>query len=130
MRCVIWRRFFKNMRFCDFVQLFMRKFIQFCVENGANLQKKNKQGKRPVDSVYDVYSQLQKLVPANDPTLNVKEQILHALLFETHSAPEENKEYGLERMIAFRVINNPQSYNYSWNKQQKKAFRREILEAQ
>jgi hypothetical protein len=113
-----------------FTNIALRKFIQFCVKSGAILPKKNKQGKRPVDSAYDVYSQLQKLVPANNPILIVKEQVLHALLFETSSAPEENKEYGLERMVALYIAHHPESYNYAWNKQQKKAFRREILEAQ
>ena len=105
------------------------QFIQFCKNSGANLQEKNKQGKRPVDSIYDVYRTLKPLISANNEEMIVKEQILHALLFETSPAPEENKEYGLERMIAFHVVDNPESYDYHWNKQQKKAFRQNLSQA-
>jgi hypothetical protein len=105
------------------------QFIRFCKKSGANLQKKNKRGKRPVDSIYDVYRTLKPLISANNEEMIVKEQILHALLFETSPALEESEEYGIERTIAFHVVDNPESYDYHWNKQQKKAFRQNLLQA-
>ncbi len=101
-------------------------FIKFCITSGADITEENERRMRPADTAFNVYTQLKNLVSPNNKELHAKEMILHALLACTPSYDERRDESFLtEVLVAKAVAENPESYDYDWDKYKKK-FRKNL----
>jgi len=79
---------------------------------------------RPVDTAWNVYLLLKKLIDNQSKEFIAKEIIFHALLFCTPQQSNENQECALERSIINMHLRG--EYEYEWDTSTKKHFRRKL----
>jgi hypothetical protein len=127
------------------------QFIQFCIDNNADLNCRNIKGKRPVDEAIKNYQRATKIFPYDDSRFIVKEKIMHAFLIKTPHIQDEklaeilrskslpndpvkhimNYYYILnsDKLVAESVskLTHSSSY-YKKTKQEKEAFKQKTIE--
>lgn len=136
-------------------------FVEWCVNNGVDLNKKNEKKMRPVDIAIKLHEEAANVSAWDSECFIAKERIMHAFLYHTpHTEDDELRQLFLDftalrgittekkclpnevidlilhyhhintidHIIAKRVISSGNMAYYQKTKQQKLAFKNQIIE--